>query len=129
VNITDDRWPDFCNYFVFYDLYGRKSTLGLHYFLKNFIHHCFICCPSGVLEDAWIEPRTVATLALTVRRSTQLDIILKLDLIHKDVNKPSARLFENPACDNCLVLLLSEEGGGGGALSLLPCTYHTISIF
>jgi hypothetical protein len=36
-----------------------------------FIQHCVICCPSNstVSEDAGIEPRTVATLALAVRRS------------------------------------------------------------
>jgi hypothetical protein len=36
-----------------------------------FIQHCFIFRPSDstVSEDAGIEPRTVATLALTVRRS------------------------------------------------------------
>jgi hypothetical protein len=35
------------------------------------IQHCFICRPSDstVSEDAGIEPRTVATLALAVRRS------------------------------------------------------------
>ncbi len=35
-----------------------------------FIQHCFICHPSGstVSEDAVIEPRTVATSALAVRR-------------------------------------------------------------
>ncbi len=35
------------------------------------IQHCFICCPSDstVLEDAGIEPRTDASLALTARRS------------------------------------------------------------
>jgi hypothetical protein len=34
------------------------------------IQHCFICRPSDsiVSEDAGIEPRTVATLALTARR-------------------------------------------------------------
>jgi hypothetical protein len=34
------------------------------------IHHCFICRPSDstVPTDAGIEPRTVATCALTVRR-------------------------------------------------------------
>jgi hypothetical protein len=37
------------------------------YFVKN----CFICRPSDltVSEDAGIEPRTAATLALAVRRS------------------------------------------------------------
>jgi hypothetical protein len=38
------------------------------------IQLCFICPPSDstVSEDAGIEPRTVATLALTVRRSNHL---------------------------------------------------------
>jgi hypothetical protein len=36
-----------------------------------FIKHCFICRPSDsvVSEDAEIEPKSVATLALAVRRS------------------------------------------------------------
>ncbi len=40
-------------------------------FFQYFIQHCFICLPSDstVSEDAGIEPRTVATSALTVRRS------------------------------------------------------------
>ncbi len=58
------------------------------------IQHCFICRPSDstVSEDAGIEPRTVATTALAVRRSnqsarshpqTQLDLIhIQLDLFH-----------------------------------------------
>jgi hypothetical protein len=39
-----------------------------------FIQHCFICRPSDstVSEDAGIEPRTVATSALAVRRFNQL---------------------------------------------------------
>jgi hypothetical protein len=38
------------------------------------IQYCFICRPSDytVSEDAGIEPRTVATLALTARRSNYL---------------------------------------------------------
>jgi hypothetical protein len=42
-----------------------------------FIQHCFICCPSDstVSEDAGIEPRTVATSALAVRRSSHSDYI------------------------------------------------------
>ncbi len=67
------------------------------------IQHCFICRPSDstVSEDAGIEPRTVATEALAVRRSnysarshptdwgrshpqTRLDLIhTRLDLIHR----------------------------------------------
>ncbi len=43
-------------------------------FLKYLIQHCFICRPpdSAVSEDARIEPRTVAILALAVRRSYHL---------------------------------------------------------
>jgi hypothetical protein len=39
------------------------------------IQHCFICRPSDstVSEDARIEPWTVATLALTARRSNHSD--------------------------------------------------------
>jgi hypothetical protein len=38
------------------------------------IQHCFICRPSDstVSEDAGDEPRTVATMALAVRRSDHL---------------------------------------------------------
>jgi hypothetical protein len=40
-------------------------------FFLYVIQHCFICRPSAftVSEDAGIEPRTVATLALTARHS------------------------------------------------------------
>ncbi len=40
----------------------------------KFIQHCLICRPSDVTvsEDAEIEPRTVATFALAVRRSNNL---------------------------------------------------------
>jgi hypothetical protein len=48
--------------------------------------HCFIFLPSDstVSEDAVIEPRTVATKALAVRRSyhSAVDLIHKLDLVH-----------------------------------------------
>jgi len=45
------------------------------------IQQCFICRPSDstVSEDAVIEPRTVATLALAVRRCNHY----RLDLIHR----------------------------------------------
>ncbi len=41
------------------------------YFFMHIIQHCFFCRPSDstVSEDAGIEPRTVATLALTARCS------------------------------------------------------------
>jgi hypothetical protein len=50
-------------------------------FFMHYIQHCFICRPSDstVSEDAEIEPRTVATSALTVRRSNHY----RLDLIHE----------------------------------------------
>ncbi len=42
------------------------------FFCMYFIQHCFICRPSDstVPEDAGIEPRTVATSASAVRRSS-----------------------------------------------------------
>ncbi len=55
------------------------------------IQHYFICRPSGstVSEDAGIEPRTVATLALTARRSNhsvRSHPPVRLDLIHTQLN-------------------------------------------
>ncbi len=37
-----------------------------------FVQHCFICCPADsiVSEDVGIEPRTVSTSALAIRRSS-----------------------------------------------------------
>jgi hypothetical protein len=44
------------------------------FLLMHGIQHCFLCRPSDstVSEDAGIEPRTVATMALTARRSNHL---------------------------------------------------------
>jgi hypothetical protein len=70
-------------------LLGRNLFKGMatmtftisYYFLGGFIfsfsyciQHCFICRPSDstVPTDAGIEPRTVATSALAVRRSNAL---------------------------------------------------------
>jgi hypothetical protein len=53
-------------------------------FLKMYdIQHCFICrlSDSTVSEDAGIEPRTVATAALAVRRTRRDLINARLDLI------------------------------------------------
>ncbi len=57
-------------------LYGYPSFLiffwGIFFtFVQYNIQHCFICRPSDstVPTDAGIEPRTVATGALAVRRS------------------------------------------------------------
>ncbi len=47
-------------------------------FFMYFIRHCFICRPSdtAVSEAVVIEPKTVAALALAVRRSNhRLDLI------------------------------------------------------
>jgi hypothetical protein len=46
---------------------------GFYCFLMYCIQHCFICRPSDstASEDAAIEPRIVATTALTVIRSNQ----------------------------------------------------------
>jgi hypothetical protein len=52
------------------------------------MQHCFNCRPSlsTVSEDAGIEPRSVASTALAVRRSNHsatVDLIhIRLDLIH-----------------------------------------------
>jgi hypothetical protein len=54
--------------FYFYFLKG--GFFGFFLFMYD-IQHCFICRPSDstVSEDARIEPGTVATTALAVRRS------------------------------------------------------------
>jgi hypothetical protein len=48
----------------------RKGGFLGFFLLMYDIQHCFICRPSDftVSEDAGIEPRTVATTALAVRR-------------------------------------------------------------
>jgi hypothetical protein len=48
------------------------------------IQYCFICRPSDstVSEDAGIEPMSVATLALTARRSNHLATFHPLLLAH-----------------------------------------------
>jgi hypothetical protein len=52
-----------------------KAFAGLWAFVVSsyYIQHCFICRPSDstVPTDAGIEPRTVATGALAVRRSNR----------------------------------------------------------
>jgi hypothetical protein len=54
----------------FFLCFFNKQGVFLDIFM-NYIQHCFICHPSDstVSEDAGIEPRTVATLALAVGRS------------------------------------------------------------
>jgi hypothetical protein len=50
---------------------GVGPSTTLFFFFSYNIQHCFICRPSdsSVPTDAGIEPRTVATCALAVRRS------------------------------------------------------------
>jgi hypothetical protein len=50
---------------------GKSNRGVLGFFSMYCIQHCFICRPSDstVSEDAEIEPKTVATSALAVRRS------------------------------------------------------------
>ncbi len=51
--------------------FKKKYFWGDFLFFSHYIQHCFICRPSDstVPTDAGIEPRTVATGALPVRRS------------------------------------------------------------
>ncbi len=58
----------------------KQGNFWGFFFPMYCFQHCFICLPSDstVSEDAGIEPRTVATSALTVKRSTHT----RLDLIH-----------------------------------------------
>ncbi len=52
-------------------VYTINRGISWIFFSMVCIQHCFICRPSdsAVSEDAGIEPRTVATSALAVRRS------------------------------------------------------------
>jgi hypothetical protein len=56
----------FSDEYLFFYSFG-----GIFNFFSYNIQHCFICRPSDftVPTDAGIEPRTVATVALAVRRS------------------------------------------------------------
>jgi len=57
----------------------NRGIFWIFFFPMHYIQHCFICRPSDstVTEDAWIEPRTVATsaLALTYALTIRLDLI------------------------------------------------------
>jgi hypothetical protein len=61
----------FCHTICYFLLYFLGGILIFSYYIQ----HCFICRPSDT--DAGIEPRTVATGALAVRRSNHY----RLDLI------------------------------------------------
>ncbi len=62
IHCVFDQIPKLQNFFI-YIFWGI--------FFSYYIQHCFICRPSDstVPTDAGIEPRTVATGALAVRRS------------------------------------------------------------
>jgi len=76
VTLTWFKTTRTCKYLI---IQGKVYTYSIHlflffeiFFLFTFcIQHCFICRPSNstVLTDAGIEPRTIATVALAVRRS------------------------------------------------------------
>ncbi len=79
-------------------------------FYMYFIQLCFICRPedSSVLEDAGIEPRTIETLVLEVRRSNhlarsypqgQISSTTRLDLIHKARYHPQLGQISSPRLD------------------------------
>ncbi len=80
--------------------YSKASVFCFLYLFMYIIQQCFICCPLGfhaLPEDAGIEPRTVATLALPARRSNhsaRSHPLARLDLIHYSSARshPLARL-------------------------------------
>jgi hypothetical protein len=91
-SIFPSQWP--ARSFRLQDQQLLNFKGGFFFFFKYDIQHCPICRPSDstVWKDAGIEPRTVATTALAVRRSnhsarshppTRLDLIhIRRDLIH-----------------------------------------------
>jgi hypothetical protein len=76
-----------------------KIKRGIHFLYALFNTASSECRPSDstVPEDAGIEPRTVATLALTARLSKHLAI----DLIHTwlDLIKKKLALFQFNPCE------------------------------
>ncbi len=97
-------------------LFQYNITGGFFGFFFIFcIQHCFISrlSDSTVSEDADIEPRTVATSALAVRRSNHA----RLDLIHPVLTIYAPMIYTAP----CIMLWmraypLRGEVGGGWAL-------------
>jgi hypothetical protein len=86
------------------------------YLFMYFILHCFICRPSDstVSEDAGIEPRTVATSALAVRRSS-----------HSATSHPlSATSHSHSATSHPRILLTSQRRKKYGYLLYLQCEYR-----
>ncbi len=70
--LCSHKFHKIANYFSFeFFFFFLNIFLGDFYSFSYNIQHCFICRPSDstVPTDAGIEPRTVATWALAVRRS------------------------------------------------------------
>ena len=61
------------------------SFRGIFWIFKYFIQHCFICRPSDstVPVNAGSEPRTVATMALAVRRSNHINMHGKITALSR----------------------------------------------
>jgi hypothetical protein len=81
------------------------------------IQHCFVCRPSDfiVSEDAGIEPRAVATAAMTVRRShhsARSHLIVKSYLLKMSMDLPSPLI-------NVYKRYNSTTCGGGGDAGVL----------
>jgi hypothetical protein len=78
-------------------LFSKIAQIQGIFHIQYFVQHCFICrtSDSTASEEAGIEPRMVATLALAARRSitTRLDLIhSRLDLIHRSAISSTTRL-------------------------------------
>ncbi len=91
----------------------RSIVKGDFSFFMYDIQHCFICRPSEstVPEDAGIEPRTVATTALAVRRSNhsaRSHPQIQFHVPYKKKKAPSKnpKNPKNPAGGNSLVFFL-----------------------
>jgi hypothetical protein len=102
-----------------------KGDFFLFFTFMYVIQHCFIWHPSDstVSEDAGIEPITVATLALTVRRSNHLArshppysakpaqrishtgpaMLQKMDTVPAHVDWQAVRLLRWAGLDGCLL--------------------------
>ncbi len=61
----------------------KRGNFFIFFFFMYVIQNCFICRPSDSTESvkAGIKPRTVATLALTARRSSHLAKYLLLTIV------------------------------------------------
>ncbi len=94
-----------------YTHYRLKKGIFLDFFNMYFIQHCFICSSSDsiVSEGDGIKPRTVATSALTVKRSNhsarphplRLDLITDLIFIEDTGIKTNDHIDFSIIMSNC----------------------------